>query len=292
MPIGLDEDYIQALKSNWKFVEEQDIRNIIKERKAFSHKGTYGHALIIAGSQETMGAALLCADACLHSGIGLITACIPESGLTALNTRSPEIMARARGENFKTEELNNYSSIALGPGIGTQEETVLILKAVLANYHAPMVFDADALTLLSTLPDLLEKLPALSILTPHMKEFDRMFGDHKSWWDRIETARQKATVLNVIIVLKNQYSFIVMPDGAVFVNPTGNPAMAVGGTGDVLTGMITGFMAQGYSPSDAAVVGCYLHGKAGDDLKNAGMNSIPPRYLIEKLPFVINDVLV
>lgn len=288
--IGLDEPYIQSRESHWKLTEEKDIRNIIKPRKNFSHKGTYGHALIIAGSEETMGAALMCADACLHAGAGLTTACIPESGLVALNTRSPEIMALLRDQPITAEKLGNYTAIALGPGLGTDDGSLMLLKSALAGFKAPMVLDADALTILSKLPELLEQLPALSILTPHMKEFDRMFGDHKSWWERIETARQKATELNVIIVLKNQYSFIVMPDGAVLINPTGNPAMAVGGMGDVLTGMITGFMAQGYSPAEAAVISCFLHGKAGDDLKDDGMNSIPPRYVIEKLPFVINDV--
>jgi NAD(P)H-hydrate epimerase len=288
-PIGLDETYIQSLASHFKLTEESDIQNIFRSRKPFSHKGTYGHALIIAGSRETMGAALLCADACLHSGAGLTTACIPESGLTALNTRSPEIMALIRDENLSVKNFSNYSSIAFGPGTGTDNTSIKLFRKVLMSGDIPMVFDADALTILSNNRELFNELPPMSIITPHMNEFDRMFGNHTSWWDRIKTARKKAQELKVIILLKNQYSFIVVPDGNVLINPTGNPAMAVGGMGDILTGMIAAFLAQGYSASNAAIFACYLHGRAGDELKEEGMNSIVPRYLVEQLPFVISS---
>ncbi|MGV3685936.1 MAG: NAD(P)H-hydrate dehydratase [Daejeonella sp.] len=288
--IGLDDKYIQTQASHWRLIEEKDIRMVLKPRKPFSHKGTYGHALIIAGCKETMGAALLCADACLYSGAGLTTACIPESGLIALNTRSPEIMALIRNESIPTGAFENYSAIALGPGLGNDEETTKLLKHVLTGNQNPMVLDADALTILSRHQELFSQLPAMSILTPHMKEFDRMFGPHSSWWERVETARQKASEFNIIILLKNQYSFIVLPDGNVLINPTGNPAMAVGGMGDVLTGMIAAFLAQGYAAKDAAILACYLHGKTGDGLKKEGMSSIPPRHVIQRLPFVIDGL--
>lgn len=287
--IGLDEDYIQSLTSYFKLIEETDILNIVRLRKPFSHKGTYGHALIIAGSRETMGAALLSADACLHSGAGLTTACIPESGLIALNTRSPEIMALIRDENLFVKNFHNYSSIAFGPGTGTDNTSIKLFRKILTSGDVPMVFDADALTILSNNTELFNELPSMSILTPHMKEFDRMFGQHTSWWARIETARNEAQKLQVIILLKNQYSFIVLPDGNVLINPTGNPAMAVGGMGDILTGMIAAFLAQGYPAQNAAILACYLHGKAGDELKEEGMNSIPPRYLVKRLPFVVSS---
>ncbi len=287
VPIGLDETYIEAQPSHWKLIGEQDIKSLLRAREPFTHKGTYGHVLIVAGSKETMGAALLCADACLHSGAGLTTACIPESGLNALNTRSPEVMALLRNESIPAGTFEKYSAIALGPGMGTNEETTGLLENVLADNQNPMVLDADALTILTNRPGLMKHLTAMSILTPHMKEFDRMFGEHSSWWERVETARKKASEFNVIILLKNQYSFIVLPDGNVLINPTGNPAMAVGGMGDVLTGMIAALLAQGYEPKDAVLLACYLHGKAGDELKAEGMNSIPPRYLVERLPGVI-----
>lgn len=291
VPIGLDEEYIQSVSSHWKLVEEDDIKQYLKPRKQFSHKGTYGHALIIAGTEETMGAALLCADACLHSGAGLTTACIPESGNTALNMRSPEIMIIDGYTLIPHSMLNGFSSIAIGPGLGTDEHAADILQHILNCYHKKLVLDADALNILSLKPELLEQVPAMSIITPHMKEFDRLFGEHTSWWDRIVTARQKAAELNIIILLKNQYSFIVLPDGNVMINPTGNPAMAVGGMGDVLTGMIAGFLAQGYPAQEAAMIACFIHGKAGDELSGEGMNSIPPRYIIERLPFVIKGFL-
>lgn len=290
VPIGLDEEYIQSIQGHWKLVAEEDIMDYIKPRKHFSHKGTFGHALIIAGSEETMGAALLCSDACLHSGAGLTTACIPESGNTSLNTRSPEIMSIDNSTLIPYSMLNEFSSIAIGPGLGTADHAADILQHILNCYYKNLVLDADALNILSMKPELIEQVPPMSIITPHMKEFDRLFGEHKSWWDRIVTARKKAAELNIIILLKNQYSFIILPDGNVMINPTGNPAMAVGGMGDVLTGMIAGFLTQGYSAQEAATIACFIHGKAGDELSGEGMNSIPPRNLVKKLPFVIKGL--
>lgn len=291
IPIGLDEDYIQSLESSWKLILEDDIKLLLKPRKAFSHKGTYGHALIIAGNNETMGAVLLCADACLHSGAGLTTACVPESGFTALNTRSPEIMTMARNNFIPVSMLGEFSSIAAGPGLGTDDEAIDVVRSILANHNKPLVLDADALNILAMKPELFKHLPDMSILTPHMKEFDRMFGEHSSWWERLETARKKAIEFNVIILLKNRYSFIVLPDGNVLINPTGNPAMAVGGMGDVLTGIIAGFLAQGYPPKEAVMIACFVHGKTGDELRDKGMNSVLPRYLIETIPFIIEKLL-
>lgn len=287
--IGLDEDFIQAQSGCWNLVGEEDIRGILKSRKAFSHKGNYGHALIIAGKAESMGAALLCADASLHSGAGLTTACIPDSGLTALNIYSPEVMALSRLKARAPKQLEKYSSIAIGPGLGTDENDVQLVKMLLNYKSTPLIFDADALNILSSEPDLLTKIPAMSILCPHIKEFDRMFGEHTSWWDRLETAVKKAGELNMIILLKNRYTFIVTPAGDILINPTGNPAMAVGGMGDVLTGMIAAFLAQKYKPVDAAILATYIHGKAGDELKEKnGMFTIPPRYLIKKIPEILN----
>lgn len=287
--IGLDEEFIQSQSGGWKLVEEQDIRRVLKARQIFSHKGTYGHALIIAGHEQTMGAALLCADACLHAGAGLTTACIPPQGLTALNTRSPEVMALIRDEYlFANIDLKKYQSLAVGPGLGKNESEVKLLQTLIEQASVPLILDADALNILAQNPDWLKHLPAKSILTPHVKEFDRLFGAHNSWWKRLETGRIKATEYQLIILLKNQYSFIILPSGKVLINPTGNPAMAVGGMGDVLTGILAAFLAQGYQPEEAAMLACYLHGKAGDVLKEQGMACIPPRYLIELLPKVID----
>lgn len=262
VPIGLDEQYIENLPSQWKLIAETDIKNILKPRENFSHKGTYGHVLIVAGNTETMGAALLASSAALHAGVGLVTACIPQSGLTALNVSLPEVMFLDRGQLEKSD-FAKYQSIAVGPGLGIGERQKQQLD-VLLNNGKPLVLDADALNILSENKEILHKIPAQSIITPHVKEFDRLFGNHANWWDRVATAKTKAKELQIVIVLKNQYTFVCLPTGDVCINPTGNPAMAQGGMGDVLTGVITAFLAQGYSAEEAAVLGVYLHGLTGD----------------------------
>jgi hydroxyethylthiazole kinase-like uncharacterized protein yjeF len=287
--IGLDESFIQSQSGGWELLEPDDIRQIIKPREAFNHKGTFGHALILAGSSETMGAALLCASACLHSGAGLTTACIPAEGLSALNSFSPEVMYFPRDRSAEID-FTKYQAVAVGPGLGTDDAQVKLLKYILSNISSPVVMDADALNIISRHPDLLDMLPHHAILTPHLKEFDRLFGAHNSWWERVETGRSVARQHKLTIILKNRYTFIILPGGNVIINPTGNPAMATGGTGDVLTGVIAGLLAQGYRPEQAALAGVYLHGKAGDVLAEcSGMHSIPAQYLIKKLPEVIGS---
>jgi hydroxyethylthiazole kinase-like uncharacterized protein yjeF len=263
--IDLDEAFIQKQDADFHLLEESDIHKILSPRKLFSHKGTYGHALIIAGNTNTMGAAILSSMACLHTGAGLTTACIPTIGLIALNTNLPEVMALPRDEYTRIENPKKYQSIAIGPGLGTEPENEKLLESLIMANQA-LVIDADALNILSERPDLIDKLPANTILTPHMKEFDRLFGEHDSWWDRLQSAQVQAKKLKIVIVLKNQYTFICLPTGKILINPTGNPAMAQGGMGDILTGIIAGFVAQKYSAADAAILACYIHGKAGDNL--------------------------
>ena len=264
MPIGLDEPYLESLHSIWKLISKSAITQLLKPRVNFSHKGTYGHALVVAGNIETMGAALLTTGACLHAGAGLVTASIPQTGLTALNVSLPEAMFLKR-DNLLSNEFNKFQAIAIGPGLGIDDEQVQLLTYLL-HLQKPLVLDADALNILSAHKDLVGKLPPQSIITPHLKEFDRLFGNHQTWWDRVETAREKAQRFNIIIVLKNQYTFVCLPNGDVCINPTGNPAMAQGGMGDVLTGIITSFLAQGYTATDSAILGVYIHAKTGDFL--------------------------
>lgn len=249
----------------YRLIEATDIRHLIKERLPFSHKGTYGHALIIAGAIKTMGAALLSATGCLYGGAGLTTAAIPERGLTALNTALPEVMYLDRKQLSDTKALAKYTVIAVGPGIGKKASSLKILKGLIA-LKRPLIIDADALGLLGEHQDLLENLPKGSILTPHMKEFDGLFGSQKNWWERLQTARTEAKKLGLVIVLKNQYTFIIDQHGRVIINATGNPAMAQGGMGDVLTGLVAAYVAQGHQNWEAAVLACYFHGKAGDEL--------------------------
>ncbi|WP_257670387.1 NAD(P)H-hydrate dehydratase [Parapedobacter tibetensis] len=285
--IGLDEAFIENMPCDFKLVEAEDIQRIYRKRKPFSHKGTYGHALIIAGNRSTMGAALLCSGASLYSGAGLTTACIPPEGLIALNARYPEVMYCAWDD--LADQWAKFDAVGIGPGLGNaRDKSPNMLPDILRYGSKPLVLDADALTFLTKRKTLVKKLPNQSILTPHMKEFDRLFGAHGNWWDRVQTARKKAAEHQLIIILKNQYTFIVLPDGDVSINPTGNPAMASGGMGDVLTGMLVAFLAQGYTPAEAAVLACYLHGAAGNQLaEENGMAVVPAGRLIEAIPSTI-----
>ncbi len=259
--IGLDEEFISNMPSNWKLITKP----VLNPRANFTHKGIYGHALIVAGNAATMGAALLAARACLRVGTGLTTLCLPSSGLIALNATLPEVMALPQNEDLAIEALEKYTAIAIGPGLGLLEENELLFIKVL-NLKKPLVLDADALNMLAKHKDLLNRLPEQTILTPHVKEFDRLFGMHQTWWQRVETAKEQAKARKLIIILKNQYTFVCLPSGEVHINQTGNPGMASGGMGDVLTGMIAGFLAQSYSSEDAAKLAVYVHGKAGDEL--------------------------
>ena len=263
--IGLDENFIQNLNTEFYLIEEKDVVKTVRPRKKFQHKGTFGHALLIAGQEKTMGAALLCSSAAAYAGAGLTTVCMPASGLTALNTLIPEVMAIVREEKKMPEiPWEKFDVIGAGPGLG--KDSTALMEALLANYKKPVVLDADALNMLSENPDWWQSIPENSVVTPHVKEFDRLFGDHQSWFKRLKTAKKQAAEKKIVIVLKNQYTIITTPEGNQYFNPTGNPAMASGGMGDVLTGVITSFIAQNYAPADAALIGVYIHGKAGDDL--------------------------
>ena len=249
----------------YREIHGNDITAMLRPRLKFSHKGTFGHALIIAGERETMGAALLAAKGCLHAGAGLTTMCIPESALTALNCSLPEVMYLSREKIFDNGEIDKYNAVAIGPGIGVDGNAGALLSYLL-ELKRPIIADADALNLMASNSLLLQGISKDSILTPHMKEFDRLFGAHETWYERLQTARQKARELGVVIVLKNRYTFVIDQEGLVCINTTGSPAMAQGGMGDVLTGIIAAYVAAGYSSKEAAILGCYMHGEAGWEL--------------------------
>jgi len=284
--IGIDEKFLLSLNSPYQAVEEKDIRRMLKPRHRFTNKGTYGHTLIVAGQAETMGAALLSASACVYTGSGLTTACVPQSGLTALNSYMPEIMAIVRsGAELPQIKWHNFSAVGIGPGLGKDELAVAVLTDILTNYKKPVVIDADALNILSVHRELWRSMPENSILTPHMKEFDRLFGDHQNWWQRIQTGIQRAQEHFIYILLKNDYTIIITPQGKVYFNTTSNPAMASGGMGDILTGMITSLLAQSYTPEEACIIGAYLHGKAGDELALPNrLNVVLPSQVAARIP--------
>jgi ADP-dependent NAD(P)H-hydrate dehydratase / NAD(P)H-hydrate epimerase len=268
LDIGLHKGYLQHAHSELELVDEVMIRSIFKPRGNFAHKGTFGHALLIAGSYGKMGAALLAGRSCLRSGAGLLTCHIPCCGYNILQTGLPEAMVEVdTDEKISTAlsgELEKYSVIGIGPGIGTSAPTKALLQDLLNRYKKPMVLDADALNLISTDPALLSQLPPYSILTPHPKEFERLFGANDNEFARLQLAREKARQYQCVIVLKGHYTFIAMPGGKGYFNSTGNAGMAKGGSGDVLTGILMAMLSQGYSAGEAALFGVYLHGLAGD----------------------------
>ena len=272
----------------YTLIDSGYVARVLKPRETFSHKGTYGHVLIIAGERETMGAALLASKGCLYAGAGLTSACIPEIGLSALNTALPEVMFLSRDKLFENPSFDKYDAVAIGPGIGQGNEAKALLSLLLESKR-PVIADADALNLLASNSLLLRKLPKDSILTPHMKEFDGVFGAHETWYSRLQTARKKATELGIVIVLKNQYTFIIDQEGKVHINTSGSPAMAQGGMGDVLTGVISAYVAQGYPAKDAAILGCFIHGMAGSELAVDRFN-VTASCLAEYLPIVTKKI--
>jgi NAD(P)H-hydrate epimerase len=272
LDIGLLPDFLADQPSPFELIDGAMVSMIITPRKPFSHKGDYGHAAIIAGSYGMMGAAVLCARACLRSGVGKLTCHIPASGYTIMQVSVPEAMCKTggngnsadSGEDHAATEIDKYDVIGIGPGLGAHAGNSNLLYSVFEQNRRPMVIDADGLNTIAHEKALLNKVPPGSILTPHPKEFERLFGKTANDYDRIQTALQKAAEYNFYIVLKGRYTFIASPEGKGYFNSSGNPGMATGGTGDVLTGIITGLLAQKYPPLHAAIAGVFLHGHAGD----------------------------
>lgn len=272
LDIGLHPAFLAIQQSPFELVDLSMVKKIVQPRNPFSHKGDYGHAAIIGGSYGMMGAAVLCARACLRSGVGKLTCHIPEAGYTIMQVSVPEAMCKTgesgtsaeSGQHHPATEMDKYDAIGIGPGLGAHASNTNLLYSVFEQNRRPMVIDADGLNTIAQEKGLLHKVPPGSILTPHPKEFERLFGKTANDFDRIQTALRKAAEHHVYIVLKGRYTFIASPDGKGYFNSSGNPGMATGGTGDVLTGIITGLLAQKYSPLHAAVAGVFLHGYAGD----------------------------
>ncbi|NJY62673.1 NAD(P)H-hydrate dehydratase [Salinimicrobium sp. CDJ15-81-2] len=264
--IALDREFLKATEGVAQLISKPEARVLYKPRNRFSHKGTYGHALIIGGSYGKIGSVGLTATAALRAGAGLVTIFAPKCGYEILQTLLPEAMVITDPHE---EMLTNIEFdldpevIGFGVGVGTKEETIEAFKALLEKFKKPMVIDADGLNILSKNAELLTLLPVGSILTPHPKELERLVGKWKDDFDKLEKVKDFTTKHKIILVLKGAYTFTVT-SGNVFINTSGNPGMATAGSGDVLTGVITALVGQGYEPLQAAVLGVYLHGKAGD----------------------------
>ncbi len=267
LDIGIHEDIIYQTQTPYSLITEDDINISLQPRSKFAHKGTFGHALLIAGSRGKIGAAVLSSKACLRSGVGLLTTHIPQVGESIMQTALPEAMISIdTNADFFTlvPDISNYSAIGIGPGLEKQIKTKIALEHLLLKEEKPLVIDADALNLIASDVNLLESIPEKSILTPHPKEFDRLAGDSNSSYERLRKAREFAMEHKVCIVLKGAYTAICTPGGNTYFNSNGNPGMATAGSGDVLTGIILGLLAQGYSPETASAVGVFIHGAAGD----------------------------
>ena len=267
LPIGLHPDFIKSEACKNHLVEYEDAKGLLKPRARFSHKGTFGHALLIGGSKGKIGASVLMSKSCLHSGAGLVTAHVPGCGYQIIQTAVPEAMVSVDADDIECTQipkLDPYSAIGVGPGLGTGKNTASLLKQIIQEANVPLVIDADALNILSDNPTWLAFLPKGTVLTPHPGEFARLAGKTSDSFDRLEILRSLCIKFSLNIVLKGAYTVICSPLGNCYFNPTGNPGMATGGSGDVLTGLLTGLLAQGYNPTEACVLGVYLHGLAGD----------------------------
>ncbi|MDR1780364.1 MAG: NAD(P)H-hydrate dehydratase [Tannerella sp.] len=252
---------------DYTITDSDAVRMSLRERPEFAHKGTFGHALLMAGGRCRMGAAVLAAKACLRSGAGLLTVHIPQCGEIILQTAVPEAMLSLDHDSDSISTLPDiarYQAVGIGPAIGIGETARRALETLLCTATQPLVIDADAITILAHNSRMLDILPANTVLTPHAGEFDRLVGASVSVGERINKAVAMAARYRINIVLKGAYTAVCTGAGKVRFNTTGNPGMATAGSGDVLTGIILGLLAQGYEPEQAAVTGVYLHGLAGD----------------------------
>ena len=258
---------IEDMQTPYRTIELEEIRSLLPRRSKFAHKGTFGHSLMISGSYGMMGAALLAGESCLRSGTGLVTLHVPRFGYAIVQTGFPEAIVSLDQSDILFSEppdLSPYSAIGIGPGLGCKPNSSKGLKMLLERTKVPLVIDADGLNILSQHPEWYALLPEGCILTPHPKEFDRLAGESRSSYERHLKQLEFARKHKVVVVLKGAHTGIASPDGSYCFNTTGNPGMATGGSGDVLTGLLTGLLAQGLSSFNAALAGVYLHGLAGD----------------------------
>lgn len=285
IPIGLHPDFISNVSVKNHFILKKNVKNLVRPRTKFSHKGTYGHALLIAGSFGKMGASVMASKACLRSGVGLLHTHSPMSGSKVVQAAVPEAMLSIDEDDkcfSKVPDLSMFTAVGIGPGIGFEQKTKNALKLLIQNTTVPILFDADAITILGENKTWIPFVPKNSVFTPHPKEFERLAGPAQNDFHRNRLQREFCIKYGVYVVLKGAHTCICSPDGTCYFNSTGNPGMATGGSGDVLTGLILGLLAQRYPILDACMMGVYLHGLAGDlAAKKFGMESMIAGDIIE-----------
>jgi hydroxyethylthiazole kinase-like uncharacterized protein yjeF len=293
LDIGLDPEFLTNTKSEYELIGKNEVLPMYIPREKFSHKGTYGHSLIIGGSYGKIGAVSLAANACLHAGSGLVTAYVPKCGYLPIQTSLPEVMVITDQDENHIRSIDfeiTPSVIGIGVGLGTDSETAITFSNFLDTVKVPLVIDADALNLLAKDKDLLKKLPSKTVLTPHPKELERLIGKWKDDFDKLKKAKAFSKKQDIVLVIKGAHTITINNDHG-YVNTTGNPGMATAGSGDVLTGIITGLIAQGYQPLYAAIFGVYLHGRAGDiAIENLGYQALTATKLIEAIGMTFIDL--
>ena len=288
LDIRLSQEGIDKMEAAYTITEESLVRSLLMDRNAFAHKGQMGHALIVAGSYCMAGAAVLAAKACLRSGTGKVTVNTPRRNIPILQISVPEaIVQSGNDETIFTDmvETDDFDAMGIGPGLGQSEQTAVALISQLRRAQCPIVADADALNILANHRAWMQQLPKGIILTPHPKEFDRLEGHSADSYERLTKARNLAERIQGYVIVKGHYTAICLPDGHIVFNPTGNGGMATAGSGDVLTGIITGLLARGYKQAEACVVGVYLHGLAGDlAAQELGEESLLASDIVNYLP--------
>ncbi len=294
LPIGLHPHALKNTDTSYETIEHTLVESFFAPRLPHSYKGTFGHAFLVAGSYQMTGAAILSARAALRSGVGLLTVHIPQTAYQIMQTAVPEAMVCIDESEFtfcQPDRLEPYSAVGIGPGIGQKPSMVNAMLQILKNQNHPMVLDADALNILAQHPDFWQFIPPNTILTPHPGEFDRLTQKYHTTFERFKSQQALSKKHRIIIVLKGRYTAVSLPDGRVFFNTTGNPGMATGGSGDVLTGIILSLLAQQMKPANAAIAGVYLHGLAGDfAAANVGEISLIASDIINHLPKAFNTI--
>jgi hydroxyethylthiazole kinase-like uncharacterized protein yjeF len=266
LDIGLDPKFLEEVKTPLRYLTVEKTKNIYRSPNKFDHKGNNGHLLVVGGSKGKMGAVVLAAKAGMRTGAGKLSVLCPQSGIEILQKSIPEVMIE---NNSGIDSISgyyglNHNTIAVGPGMGTDPQTTAFMTSLLSQPKAQLVIDADALNMMAKEKQLLKKLPKNTVLTPHPKEFERWVGSWQNDQQKIQLLTDLTERYQVICVLKGAHTAVALPNGSVWFNSSGNPGMATAGSGDVLTGIIGGLMAKGYTPEDAALLGVYAHGRAAD----------------------------
>lgn len=293
LDIGIDAQYLLETEANVELIGKNEMLPLYKPREKFSNKGNFGHAYIIGGSFGKMGAVTLASKAALISGAGKVSAYIPKCGYAILQTSFPEAMVECDNNetiltNIALETLP--TAIGLGVGLGLKDETVKAVKTFLKENKLPLVIDADAISILGKDKDLLGLLPESTVFTPHPKELEYLIGKWSDDFDKIAKTKAFCEAYKAIVVIKG-FNTITVYNNKLFINTTGNPGLATAGTGDVLTGLITGLIAQSYNPLEAALFGTYLHGKSGDIMvEDTGYQSLIASHVIEGIPLAYLDM--